>query len=79
MLTLKDNIITLDAMECQKDIVQAIVEQPVDYVFTVKGNHPNLRYHIEERFAFAQDECFRSCRHIHYAKNLNQCTFYALI
>jgi len=71
MLVLKDNIVTLDAMGCQKDIAQAIVDQQADYVFTVKGNQGKLRHHIEERFAFAEDERFRHRRHIHYAETLD--------
>lgn len=71
MLILKDNIVTLDAMGCQKEIAQAIVDKKADYVLTVKGNQGKLHHHIQERFAFAEDERFRSRRQIGYAETLD--------
>jgi len=38
LLTIKDSIITIDAMGCQKDIVQQIKEQEGEYVIALKGN-----------------------------------------
>ena len=54
LLALKGCIVTIDAMGCQKKIVQAIREQDADYVVTVKGNQPKLKRSIQEAFA-AQD------------------------
>ena len=33
-------IVTIDAMGCQKDIAQAIVNGQADYVLALKENHP---------------------------------------
>ncbi len=42
MLDLKGNIVTIDAMGCQKKIAQQIIEQAGDYVFNLKGNQTSL-------------------------------------
>jgi predicted transposase YbfD/YdcC len=42
LLDLAGSIITIDAMGCQTDIAQAIMEQEADYVIAVKGNQGML-------------------------------------
>lgn len=42
MLDLKNNIVTIDAMGCQKKIASQIIEQEGDYVLNLKGNQPTL-------------------------------------
>lgn len=42
MLTIKGNIVTIDAMGCQKEIVKQIREQEGDYVIALKGNQGTL-------------------------------------
>jgi predicted transposase YbfD/YdcC len=56
LLMLKGCIVTLDAMGCQKSIVQHIRHQEADYVITVKGNHPQLHRHLKAVFAAADAE-----------------------
>jgi len=41
-LDVKGAVVTIDAMGCQKNIAQAIVEQKADYVLALKENHPTL-------------------------------------
>lgn len=41
-LYLKGCIVTIDAMGCQKDIAEKIVEQGADYVLALKGNQGSL-------------------------------------
>jgi predicted transposase YbfD/YdcC len=43
MLELKDATITIDAMGCQKDIAQKIIEKQGHYVFSLKGNQGTLQ------------------------------------
>jgi len=51
LLELKDCIVTIDAMGCQKDIAERIVKQEADYVFSLKGNqttlHEDVRLYFE--------------------------------
>lgn len=42
MLFVKDCIITIDAMGCQKDIAEKIIDKKADYVLALKGNQPLL-------------------------------------
>jgi predicted transposase YbfD/YdcC len=51
MLELKDCIVTIDAMGCQKDIAKQIIKAQADYVFGLKGNqtglHEDVRLYFE--------------------------------
>jgi len=42
MLMLKGTIVTVDAMNCQRDIAQRIIGKGGDYVFALKGNQGTL-------------------------------------
>jgi predicted transposase YbfD/YdcC len=39
MLDIENSIITLDAMGCQREIVQQVVKQKAYYILALKGNH----------------------------------------
>lgn len=52
MLTIKGNVITIDAMGCQKEIVKQIREREGDYVIALKGNQGTL--HAEAEILFQQ-------------------------
>lgn len=49
-INLKNTIVTIDAMGCQKAIVETIVAGSGDCVITVKDNQPNLRAAIDTIF-----------------------------
>ena len=49
-LAIKDCIVTIDAMGCQKKIADSIIKQEADYVLMVKGNQKNLKTQIEQSF-----------------------------
>ncbi|TBU77710.1 ISAs1 family transposase [Pseudomonas daroniae] len=53
MLALEGAIVTLDAMGCQREIAQAILDKQADYVLALKGNQGSLREDVE-LFAQAQ-------------------------
>jgi predicted transposase YbfD/YdcC len=55
MLTIKGNVITIDAMGCQKDIVKQIRKQEGDYVIALKGNQGTLHAEAENFFEQAMD------------------------
>lgn len=42
LLDLKETTVTIDAMGCQKEIAQHIIDQEADYVLALKDNHPTL-------------------------------------
>jgi len=50
ILELKDCIVTIDAMGCQKDIAQKIVASEADYVLGLKGNQTSLHEDVKLYF-----------------------------
>lgn len=50
LLALKGCIVTIDAMGCQTEIAQAIVEQEADYILAVKDNQPTLAADLTDLF-----------------------------
>jgi predicted transposase YbfD/YdcC len=55
VLDLRGATVTLDAIGCQTDIAEAIVQGGGEYVLAVKENQPSLRDEVEETFAEADD------------------------
>ena len=49
-LHLKEALVTIDAMGCQKNIACQITDQGADYLLAVKGNQPTLLQAIEMEF-----------------------------
>src|SRR6185437_566092 len=49
-IDLTKSLITIDAMGCQKEIAQDIVDGSGDFVIAVKDNQPKLRQAIETHF-----------------------------
>ena len=52
-LHLKGALVTIDAIGCQKDIVNTIRDRGGDYLLSVKSNQPNLLNSVEQVFAEA--------------------------
>jgi predicted transposase YbfD/YdcC len=47
VLAIEGAIVTIDAMGCQREIAQAIVDKKADYVLALKGNQGTLREDVE--------------------------------
>ena len=47
MLAIAGAIVTIDAMGCQRDIAQKILDNKADYVLALKGNQGTLREDVE--------------------------------
>ena len=74
-------IVTIDAMGCQKDIAQAIVDGQADYVLALKENHPVLYQEVSTLFqstpplvqqAYAPDYC-RTVNKAHGRLEIREC------
>ena len=50
LIEIEGAVITLNAMHCQKQTAQAIIQRKADYVLTVKGNQKKLADAIVKRF-----------------------------
>jgi predicted transposase YbfD/YdcC len=62
-LDLSGCIVTADALNCQKENAQRIVEQDGDYVLAVKENQPQLYRDLVSLFAEAQRVQYRHVEH----------------
>jgi predicted transposase YbfD/YdcC len=49
-LNLRGNIVTIDAMGCQKKIAKQIIDQEGDYVLNLKANQPKLNTNVSTFF-----------------------------
>lgn len=58
LITIKDNVITIDAMGTQKNIAQKIVDNKGDYVLALKENQATLYADVKDYFKFALAENF---------------------
>ncbi len=52
-LDLTGQIVTIDAMGCQREIAAQIVDGGGDYVLALKANHPDLLTNVTDTFALA--------------------------
>jgi len=56
ILPVKGRILTGDAMFCQRDLCQAIIDDGGDYVFTVKDNQPGLVIDIQAALSWEDQQ-----------------------
>ena len=54
LLNVEGAIVTIDAMGCQTEIAEKIIEKEADYVFSLKYNHP--RFHQAVRRMFEEEQ-----------------------
>ncbi len=70
VLELAGCLVTIDAIGCQKEIAQTIVDQEADYILEVKENQGHLYEDIADAFAGAEEVAFREVPHS-YHKTVN--------
>jgi predicted transposase YbfD/YdcC len=63
MLDLHGAVVTIDALGCQKEVAQLIVDAKADYLLQVKDNQPTLRAKIATLFAEAALEHYEGFKH----------------
>jgi predicted transposase YbfD/YdcC len=63
LLALKGCIVTIDAMGCQTEISQTILDQGGDYVLALKGNQGTLHRDVQDLIAYAQETNFEAIAH----------------
>ena len=71
LLDLRGCIVTIDAMGCQKEIAQGIVDREADYLLAVKENQGRLYQDIRDLFEGAEEWGFDGVPH-DYATTLNK-------
>jgi predicted transposase YbfD/YdcC len=68
LLDLQGATVTLDAMGCQKEVVEAIRAQGADYVITVKGNQGTLYDDLSNFFIDCLDSDFHGVPHRYHKR-----------
>lgn len=65
LIDVSGGLVTIDAMGCQKEIAQTIVDQGADYVLAVKDNQPKLHEAVRDFFQehLENDFAEHPCRH----------------
>lgn len=58
-LALRDCIVTIDAMGCQRDIAEQIIDGEADYVLALKGNQGLLHEDVANYFGWAEKSGFK--------------------
>ena len=65
-ISVKEAVVTMDAMGCQKSIAEQIIDKGGDYVLALKGNHSTLHGEIENYFTQALDINFEDLDHDYF-------------
>lgn len=65
-LALQGCIVTIDAIGCQTNIAQQIIQQEADYVLALKGNQGTLHQDVESLFVYAFEKEFQAIDHHTY-------------
>ena len=62
-LALSGCIVTLDALGCQREIAQQVLEQQADYVLSLKANQSDLLEEVVDCFTLADADTYVGVRH----------------
>jgi len=55
-IVVKDTVLTIDAMGCQRQIVNEIINQQADYIIAVKGNQKSLEEAIKDTISLEKPD-----------------------
>lgn len=66
MLDVRESVVTIDAMGCQKKIAKKIIDKKADYVFGLKGNQGTLKTDVELFFNHHKKTDFKKMNHDYY-------------
>ncbi len=56
LLELAGATVTMDAMHCQVETAQAILDRDADYILSAKDNQPTLHKYLQEKFVSCNEE-----------------------
>jgi len=71
LLEIEDCIVTIDAMGCQKEIAQTILDAQADYVLSVKQNQGRLYEDLQDLFAGTAEVAYQDVPH-DYARTVEK-------
>ena len=67
LLDIEDSVVTIDAMGCQTDIAQKILDGGGDYVLALKGNQGNSHEAVEQLFKWEKKNNFSGVTHSEFS------------
>jgi len=71
ILDISNSIVTIDAMGCQKNISQQIIEGKADYVLSLKENQANLYQNVKTLFDLGKEKEFNKISHQRKVEEVN--------
>lgn len=71
MLALEEAVVTIDAIGCQTDIAEQIVESGGDYILALKGNQGQLHDDVVDMFAYFERIAFKEVPHSYHRQVSN--------
>jgi predicted transposase YbfD/YdcC len=66
MLALAECVVTIDAMGCQTEIADQIIEQKGDYILSLKGNQGQLHEDTQQMFSYLEKTGFADVPHSYH-------------
>lgn len=72
ILNLAGCIVTIDAIGCQREIVEEIINQEADYVISLKGNQGSLHQQVKDYLDWAERIKFKDIRYDYYETELEK-------
>lgn len=66
LLDIKGSTITIDAMGCQKDIAQKIIDEGANYILGLKGNQKNTLNFVQKLFIYGLENNFEGLNYTEY-------------
>ena len=65
LLDIRGCIVSIDAIGCQKQIAEQVIDQGGDYLLAVKDNQPTLHENLKLYFDEAIEHAFEGVEHVH--------------
>jgi predicted transposase YbfD/YdcC len=66
MFALEETVVTIDAIGCQRDIAEQIMEGGGDYILALKGNQGQLAEDVTDMFAYFEKIAFEHVSHTYH-------------
>jgi predicted transposase YbfD/YdcC len=68
ILDIEDSVVTIDAMGCQTEIAQKILDKGADYVLALKGNQGNSHDSVKQLFKWEKKNNFNGVKHSRFSE-----------
>jgi predicted transposase YbfD/YdcC len=66
LLDIRGSTITIDAMGCQKEIAQKILDNEADYILALKGNQGNTLKYVQDLFSSTMQNTFQGLMYTNF-------------